>query len=187
MNWLKKVTCWVRREESLTSIYASKDCCLPLPDLLVYPVKEWLMHICAYHMHFMIQRCDEKILKNLINKHFEIIGRDAGNGMNRRNQHDNLVHFSFLPEFNGITVYLLTNDPDFLRSIDALNLTPVPPWIAFSNVEPDSLGSLQGDIEYWWAEYWSPFWVSLTQEEKTQYLIKNEASIKWIECINAHS
>lgn len=49
-------------------------------------------------------------------------------------------------------------------------LVPPAPWEAFPGVDASGLGSLQGNLERWWQYCWWPYWRSLTQEQREQWL-----------------
>ncbi|MDX7526825.1 hypothetical protein SJ358_24870, partial [Enterobacter hormaechei] len=53
------------------------------------------------------------------------------------------------------------------------------------NVFPDkdfgNYGSLQGDMAFCWDVYWEPFWKSLREEEKKQYIERNNFSVDTIQ------
>ncbi len=82
-------------------------------------------------------------------------------------------------EFRGIVVNLITNNNDLLIEIDKSNLYTPPPWIVYPNEDPRYLGSLQGEIDYWFYFIWHPFWNSLSLEEKKNYFRKTKPNRYW--------
>ncbi len=54
--------------------------------------------------------------------------------------------------------------------------------MAKSCIDPEGLGSLQGDIDYWWTYLWLPFWLSLSQERWSALDLDTE----WCEFIVMH-
>jgi hypothetical protein len=68
-----------------------------------------------------------------------------------------------------------------------MGLSSIPPWVAFPDVDPEIIGSLQGSIDYWWTWFWLPFWEAKSNKERTDYLIKNNASPEWKEFIELHN
>ncbi|TCK38977.1 hypothetical protein B0G84_4303 [Paraburkholderia sp. BL8N3] len=97
------------------------------------------------------------------------------------------VRLAVANSFGGVVVSLLSNDVDVFWKLRDARLNPPPPWIAFPDIDPDSLGSLQGDIEYWWASFWTPFWDVLDSAQKDKFLHDHDATFAWRECIFAHS
>ncbi len=46
----------------------------------------------------------------------------------------------------------------------------------FPHLDLDSYGSLQGELAFWWDVYWGPFWNSLAEDERKEYIEKNNLS-----------
>jgi hypothetical protein len=55
----------------------------------------------------------------------------------------------------------------------------VPPWQAFPEYTPFSVGWRQGQAEYWMGRVWQPFWNRLSGEEQTRYLETWQAPTDW--------
>lgn len=70
------------------------------------------------------------------------------------------------PSFAGTVVSFASDDLDVLEALQQTKLEPPLPADSFPWIDPEGLGSLQGDVEYWWMHLWLPFWVSLNQEEQ---------------------
>ena len=47
-----------------------------------------------------------------------------------------------------------------------------PPWVEFSNIEPESSFWRQGTGEAWICDVWLPYWYQLTSLERREYLEK---------------
>ncbi|WP_439672423.1 hypothetical protein [Cupriavidus necator] len=119
----------------------------------------------AFYAHFQLEsnKVHEFIegIKNgfdKIDEHLYIrrSGNEAG---------DFFTSIAFSNEFSGSIVSMMTNDTSVFDRIVVADSSPPPPWVAFPEIrEPLKLGFLQGDIEYWCDNYWSPFWESLTAE-----------------------
>jgi hypothetical protein len=60
-----------------------------------------------------------------------------------------------------------------------------PPWIVFPWLDPDELsGHLkQGVAEPWFDQIWRPFWSSLSETQRLQYLDHWKASPGWRDAI----
>lgn len=61
-------------------------------------------------------------------------------------------------------------------------LQPPLPAESFPWFEPENVGSLQGDVEYWWDYLWLPFWVSLSLQEQADLALEPE----WREFMESH-
>lgn len=70
------------------------------------------------------------------------------------------------PSFAGTVVSFASDDLDVLEALQQTKLEPPLPADSFPWIDPEALGSLQGDMEYWWTYLWLPFWLSLSQERQ---------------------
>jgi len=86
------------------------------------------------------------------------------------------------PSFAGTIVSFASDDLDVLDAIQQTRLEPPLPADSFPWIDPESLGSLQGDMEYWWTYFWLPFWLSLSQEKQSALELEPE----WREFIEMH-
>lgn len=84
--------------------------------------------------------------------------------------------------FAGTVVSLASDDLDVLKALQQTRLDPPLPADSFPWIDPEGLGSLQGDMEYWWTYLWLPFWLSLSQEEQSMLDLEPE----WREFIAMH-
>jgi hypothetical protein len=98
---------------------------------------------------------------------------------------DKSVHFSIRPEFNGAVVVVVTNSTVLIEKIDNLHLEPPPPWFAFPNVDPSTLGDLQGSMEYWWDWLFGPFWNALDDTGRANYLSRFPPDEDWAEFLSS--
>jgi hypothetical protein len=157
-------------------------------SLSQYPKKDFLFEqdVYAYRLQFATSLNESKAVIALIASSFNIPNLENFQEGTARNKIGESIHYAVRKEFNGAVVELVTNSLHFLNSLDALDLKPMPPWIAFPDVEPMSIGSLQGDIDYWWAWYWLPFWRQSNATERMYYLMKNKSSDDWREFIEFH-
>ncbi|KAB8037857.1 hypothetical protein GCL60_11830 [Silvanigrella paludirubra] len=89
------------------------------------------------------------------------------------------IAVSITNEFRGIVVNLITNNNLFIQDLDNSLLQPPPPWIVYPNEDPRGLGSLQGEIDYWFDSIWNPFWNSLSLEEKKNYFRMTKPNRYW--------
>ena len=93
------------------------------------------------------------------------------------------IHLNREPKFAGVVVSLVSNDAEVFQRIAEHSFSPPPPWSVFPHLDPLGLGALQGDVEYWWRQFWRPFWNSLSPTEQEVYLISNNASADWADCV----
>lgn len=86
------------------------------------------------------------------------------------------------PSFAGTVVSFASDDLDVLEALQQTKLEPPLPADSFPWIDPEGLGSLQGDMEYWWTYLWLPFWLSLSQERQSELDLEQE----WREFIVMH-
>lgn len=86
------------------------------------------------------------------------------------------------PSFAGTVVSFASDDLDVLEALQQTKLEPPLPADSFPWIDPEGLGSLQGDMEYWWTHLWLPFWLSLSQERQSELELEQE----WREFIVMH-
>lgn len=60
-------------------------------------------------------------------------------------------------------------------------LSPPAPWVSFPELDPQGLGSLQGDFEHYWRYCWWPFWLRLGKARQQAYLLRHNAPRGWAE------
>lgn len=188
MSVLEKIRHLFRPSTDLSKIYTASMQPRELPEFCPYPPKDFLgpNGIYAYRVQLMTSVEDGKLVLGVIADYFKIDRFDVFQEGNARNDRGESIHFSIRQEFNGAVTELICNDIQFLRSLDKLAIHPPPPWVVFPEIDPEALGSLQGSIDYWWTWYWEPFWATASDEEKTRYLVENDARAEWLRCLNAH-
>ena len=188
MGLIEKIIHLFRPGTDLSKIYTASMLPRELPEFHPYPRKDFLgvNGVYAYRVQFMAAAVDAESVLGVIRDHFKIERFDVFQAGSARNDKGESIHFSIHPEFNGAVVELVSNSIPFFESLDKLGIQPPPPWVAFPEIVPDALGSLQGSIDYWWTWYWEPFWETASDEEKTRYLVDNHASPQWSLCIKAH-
>ena len=71
-----------------------------------------------------------------------------------------------------------------MTDADFLDGSP-PPWVVFPEIAPEELAAhlRQGTTEVWFDQYWRPFWASLTESQRAQYLEHWSASPAWKEAL----
>jgi hypothetical protein len=163
------------------TIYAASVLPEPVEGLAKYPPKDFLAErgVYAYRSDFML--ADASSLVACIRSHFPTVSNDVFQEGPHQSGNGESIHFAVRPEFRGASVEMLTNSVNLLRAIDALHVTPPPPWKVFPHLDPETMGSMQGDVDYWWWLYWGPFWNNASPPEREQYLQVHKASQSWIE------
>jgi hypothetical protein len=83
-------------------------------------------------------------------------------------------------EFLARNVYLLTNDSELLNRLSKERFSPNPPWIMYPDLGPFTSYN-QGEPEYWDRFVWTPFWQSLSAEERDVYFANRaEAALAYM-------
>lgn len=153
----------------------------PVEGLAKYPPKAFASEEGIYAYRMWLSVVDASGVVACLRNYFPTV--ESGviqQGMHSGSNGESL-NLAIYSEFKGTTVALLTNSVDSLRAIDALRLTPLPPWIVFPHIDPDTLGSLQGDVDFWFWQYWGPFWDAASQSERAEYMDLHKPSTGWIE------
>lgn len=154
-------------------------------EFQVYPPKILLKDqgVFAYRLEFATFKADASRVLGALASQFECPdqalfqeGRVQNGGKS--------VHFSIRQEFGGAVIVLVTNSIELIKKIDALDIEPPPPWVAFPDIDPSILGSLQGAMEYWWDWLFSPFWSGLSANERMDYLTRHSADEDWADFLS---
>ncbi|TWI69243.1 hypothetical protein IP91_00309 [Pseudoduganella lurida] len=158
------------------------------PSLAVFPPKLFLgdQDVHAYRTEFMVNLEDATRVATAISSEFDSVS-DRAFQEGSANNGSKAVHFSLRPEFGGAVATIVTNSGALLGKIDGLDLHPSPPWIVFPEIEPETVGSLQGSIEYWWDWFFLPYWLAATTQERLRYLDQYNASPQWREFVTLHA
>ncbi|WP_151069637.1 hypothetical protein [Cupriavidus oxalaticus] len=141
----------------------------------------------AFYAHFQLESSRVHEFMSIVDVGFDKIDENLYMKRSDNEAGDFFIVVAFGSEFSGSVVSMMANDISVFDRIEVNNSSPPPPWVAFPELrEPRKLGFLQGDIEYWWDNYWSPFWESLTAEEREEYLRSRGATEEWKSCIWLH-
>jgi hypothetical protein len=165
-----------------------QDAFQPADRLSAYPKKNRPSDkgVFAHRLEFMVPAADAALVIDALASEFDLpSGTVFQEGEARRGQ--KAVHFSIRQEFGGAVVVILTNSLSLLTKIDALKLEPPPPWVVFPNIDPSTLGSLQGSMEYWWDWLFLPFWSELEFSDRARYLKNHATDEHWLEFLNTHT
>lgn len=147
---------------------------LSLPNHQAYPIVTPAMQpgLAAYQVHCLLNKQDKQRLDALLsNTGFE---PEAScdvvfSGVLHHTQGPSHVFLHQYADFAGICILLVSNDIALLQQLIAFKAAPPAPWESFPEVDPDTLGSLQGNIEFWCDTFWRPYWLSLSEAERSQY------------------
>lgn len=147
---------------------------IDLPTNQAYPLVTQIMQagIYAYQVHCLLTLEGKQTLDTLIdNAGFAALPEHAAsfNGLIIHPTQATSLQLQQYADFAGICVSLITNDKALLEQLIAFKSTLPHPWESFPNVDPDTLGSLQGNIDFWCNYFWQPYWLSLSVAERLQY------------------
>lgn len=150
---------------------------LSLPDRQVYPPIVSLAkdHIFGYRMHCLLTYQGKEALDTLL--------RGAGfmalpavtehfSGVIEHSTNETRIFLNQYIDFAGVCINLVTNNNTLLAALVNFKSAPPTPWESFADVDPDTLGSLQGNIDFWCNYFWRPYWLSLSAAERLQYPVK---------------
>lgn len=179
INWLKqqlgiKAKTSLQETDLQTLFGASATPSLSLPLHQAYPLvtPTTQSELSAYQLHCLLNDEDKQRLDSLLYwAGFEqIVSSDAPfNGVLHHASQQTTVFLQQYADFAGICVLLITNDINLLQQLIAFKAMPPAPWESFPDVDPDTLGSLQGNIGFWCDAFWRPYWLSLGETERLQY------------------
>ncbi len=160
----------------------------PTQGFALYPRKVSLaaQGIFALRLEMMISEVDAVRVVQVAGTEFNLPSSAIFQEAATRNDRF-VLHFSSRPEFGGAVIIIITNSVPLLEKIDQLVLAPPPPWIVFPELDPSTLGSLQGSIEYWWDWLFLPFWHSADNSTRERYLSKYPADAAWINFLSNHA
>lgn len=156
------------------------------PDI-AYPAVQNLAEagISAFFAQFQVRESDAASLVQATTHGYEPAGGVAYSKFAEGAQLH--IHLSRAPKFAGVVVSLVSDDAEVFQRIAEHSFSLPPPWSVFPHLDPLGLGALQGDVAYWWSHFWRPFWNSLSPAEQEAYLISNNASADWANCVRFHS
>jgi len=152
----------------------------------VYPPKVFLKEkgVFAYRLEFAtFESYAIRVVQALSSEFILTDPKTFQEGQSRHG--DKSVHFSTRSEFNGAVVVVVTNSIVLIEKIDNLHLEPPPPWFAFPNVDPSTLGDLQGSMEYWWDWLFAPFWNALNGTGRAHYLSRFPPDDGWADFLSS--
>lgn len=192
MGIFSKVNAFFSRKKELRELQARfQRSVLPesIPSSSTYPLRRFLgeQGIYAYLFQIHVPTRDMVAVRGLVGTVFPRLDIAIDRQIDVSNDDGESVQLMAWREFNGIRFDLITNSSRLLKLFEEQPVAPPPPWEAFPRLDdPTTLGSLQGDVEYWWYNYWSPFWDTLTEDQRTRYLAQVSASDDWVDCIVRH-
>jgi hypothetical protein len=155
-------------------------------NFTAYPPKVFLKEkgVLVYRLEFATFEADAIRVVQALSSEFNLTDPATfQEGQSR--QGDKSVHFSTRSAFNGAVVVVVTNSTVLIEKIDNLHLEPPPPWFAFPNVDPSTLGDLQGSMEYWWDWLFAPFWNALDDTDRAHYLSRFPPDEDWAEFLSS--
>lgn len=183
MNLFDKLRAALGIKTELQKIYTANLLPGPVDGLAKYPPKDFVAEQGVYAYRIECMLADASSLVDCLRSYFPSVEKTAFQEGPHCASNGESTHFAIRPEFKGATVELLTNSVSLLRAIDALHLTPPPPWKVFPHIDASTLGSLQGDMDYWWWMYWGPFWDAASPSVRAEYLQLHKPNQAWAEYI----
>lgn len=184
INFYKKILNLISEDkrDDLTSIFP-KENFQQILEIDKYPNLSTLVNdnIYAYSLFFYTDINHTQKVIDVINKNFNsnIELKDAKDIVISSSQE--AVTFNFYNDFSAEVLRLVTNSEKTIKEIWNLNISPPAPWVSFPEIDPDGLGSMQGNLSFWWDWMWLPFWNSMNKDQKDKYLIENSAPASWVE------
>lgn len=141
----------------------------------------------AYHFSIMPNAASLERLLALVDTHgFKSSISKAGEWALCSNAEGLTLALHRQAEFGSSSLILVSNDTGLLNDLCAAHLQPPAPWEVFPGCDPGSIGSLQGSTEYWWHNYWLPFWSSLGPQQRNAYLARHSVDGDWLQFIETH-
>ncbi|WP_244138119.1 hypothetical protein [Burkholderia vietnamiensis] len=173
------------KEESILKFMSSRSEPYVVVTSSDFEFSEGTMGIRAFFAQFQVRESDAALLVQVATRGYEPAGGAAYSKV-AGGAHFH-IHLSWAPKFAGVVVSLVSDDAEVFHHIAEGRFSPPPPWTVFPHLDPLGLGALQGDVAYWWRQFWSPFWNSLSPVERDTYLTSNSASADWADCVRLHS
>lgn len=183
---LKRILALFEREIDPLDVYRVDHLAGRKVDLLRFPQKARVdgEGLYAYRLCFSVSDQDADRVRSAIATQFLIPSDGRYFSISVTNSRGHSIHGEIRAEFNGAVVELLTNCVDLLYTLDGHQLRTIAPWKAFPELDPRSIGALQGSIEFWWSQYWMPYWAALSEAQQLRYL--KSAPLEWAEFITLH-
>lgn len=163
---------WAR--SSLSRIYSNcKN--LPATNQNVYPqiINVESQDIHAVTLYFSVRMTDVARLGSSVASFFPAFNVSEPLGRTFLQHDTSALHLILTPEFNAIVVEIITDCLPLVQSIHDGVFAPPYPWEVFAGFEPEDLGFLQGNQEYWWERFWQPYWQSLSARQQSACLAMN--------------
>ncbi|MCU8083706.1 hypothetical protein [Shewanella sp. SM23] len=147
---------------------------ISLPIIQTYPLVVPMdrADIFAYQLHCLLTYQGKEALNTLLSQAgFNTLPEQTVNfnGFIEHPTQATCVLLNQYDDFAGVCITLVTNDKPLLEALIRFKSAPPNPWESFPNIDPDTLGSLQGNIDFWCSYFWRPYWLSLSETERLQY------------------
>ncbi|MBV6821292.1 hypothetical protein KWG64_25460 (plasmid) [Rahnella sp. PD12R] len=170
------------KANDLSLIFTKEKFCI-VKDQEKYPNITPLVEdkVYAYRMFFCTKNSAEIEIVRIINQFFKLESKEESFHDAVLTFDNESVAYHSYNDFGGSVIRLITNSEGLIRKIWAFHTTPPPPWVSFPHIDPDGLGSMQGNLSFWWDWMWLPFWKSMDASEQKKYLIAHSAPSSWVE------
>jgi len=141
-------------------------------------------NVYAYTSRFMVRTGDVEAIENIVESYFR---KKITNEKECLIYDGVALHYYKFHEFGQTVIDIITNNNHLIKKVCNEHLEPPAPDAVFPYCDFESVGSLQGEMELWWNVYWSPFWISQSEEEKAKYLERNNMARELREFLILHS
>ncbi|MCL1089825.1 hypothetical protein L2744_09430 [Shewanella profunda] len=178
LSWFKKCVNLIKsskQDAALPRVFSQ----MQMPDITIpkqqaYPLVTPMVQgdIYAYQIHCLLTLKGKQAIDALItNAGFEALPEHTTHfdGLIKHSNQSTSLFLNQYADFAGVCMNLITNDQALLEQLISFKSALPHPWESFPDIAPDTLGSLQGNIDFWCHYFWHPYWLSLSQSERLQY------------------
>ena len=175
-----------RRRVNADEVYKINRLGDELVDLSHYPVKESLFDkgYYAYWLNFLVPESDANRAREVIATEYDLSDMPTFFATEQLNESGLAIHMAMRRELNGVVFEMVTNNARLLSKLDSLQMKFLDPWLALPYIDPERYYSWQGSFEWYWNKFWAPFWRSLNQSQRENYLAN--LSEEWKTFIQYH-
>ncbi|MBO2660251.1 hypothetical protein [Shewanella algae] len=96
------------------------------------------------------------------------------------------LYLQLTTDFGGYLLCLQSDHSELLAQVQQLAPTPPMPWESFPELDPDTLGGLQGSLAFWQDYLWGPYWQWLRRSGIPK-LGDGELALRWEEYSHWHN
>ena len=166
------------------NLFGASTSPIVVPSDLAYPeaLSMSVMGVKALYTQFQVKSSDLEVLMGALTSGYELARSNIYQSVGGRTH----MSIAVATQVAGAIVAIVSNDVEVFRRAAAAALCPPAPWDVFPDAAPETLGTLQGDMELWWRQFWNPFWNSLPPAAREAYLARH-VSPEWADCVRLHA